>query len=394
MEKTILHLKIDDICLKLEALREPRLEKVPFAVGVLSDRAVIQAASSGARSCGIYPGMSVSLAKKRCRSLVIVPPDTSFYQNWQNKIFHHLLTLSPVVEMSGWGHFYVDLTGTQRLWGNPVDTAYRSQRYLKKKMDLEARAGIGANKLVSQVASTLVPPFDICEVFPGSESRFMAPLNPQVLPGVGAITRKRLHELNIHSLGEISNVPDDVLRAVFGSHGVHLRNLAQGKGETKINVPSRVPRIRIRWILPEEENNREILLAHVMAISEKLGFQIRRENRVPHLIKLEIVYADGAKASGQKTLQDALLHIDHFIFMTLKEIFNRIHKRRIRIRELTVYAQKFSIPFRQLSLFPWDENKYQKEEKLTSALDSIRSRFGFKSILRGQTFTLPRAVFN
>lgn len=387
-EKTILHLSVENLCLKLETLRHPELKNVPFVLGTLSDRAAIQAVSQKASACGIYPGMPVSTAKKQCRSLVVIPPDVSFYQTWQTKIFHQLSRLSPLVEINTWGHYYVDLTGTQRLWGNPVDAAYRSQQSLKHSTELEAQAGLGTNKLVSRIASMLISPLEIYEVFPGGESRFMAPLDPAIIPGVGSVTQKRLQELNIHSLGKLSSIPVEMLKVALGPRAVHLKDFARGKGDNEVNTPSLVPRIRIRWPLPEEENDHEILLANIMALSEKLGYKLRKENRIPHLLKLEITYKDGVRARGQKTAAESFLHLDSFIFMTLKEIFLKIHKSRTRVKEISVSARKFSLPFRQLSLFSWDERVYQREEKLAGTLDTIRDRFGFETIRRGQTFKL------
>ncbi len=394
MEKIILHIAADNMCLELEALRRPRLKNRPFVLATSSSRSIVQAASSRAAEYGISPGMPLGVAKKRCRSLEIVPPDTSFYSDCQEKVFSKLMTLSPLVEISNWGKYYVDLTGTGRLWGDPVDAAYRSQKIFKDLTGLDPKAGIGTNKLVSRVASTLVPPFDVCEVFPGSESRFMASLTPQFLPGIGPVTQKRLQELNITSLGKLATIPEEVLKAVLGHPAGYIRNLARGKGDTKVNTPTSVPKIRIKRPLPEQTNDREVLLGHLMAISEKLGYRLRKENRIPHRIALELVYADGVRTRGQKTVSETMLYLDHFIFLTLKEIFTRIRKRRIRLKEMIVSAQKFSLPFRQLSLFPWDEKLYEKEERLTGALDAIRTRFGFASIHRGITFFVSKHVLN
>ncbi len=394
MGRKILHLAIENICLELEIFRNPHLKKSPFVLAIPSDRSVVQAVSSRATDYGIHPGMPLSVARKRCRSLVTIPPDTSYYHSCQKKIFHQLMSFSPLAEISSWGRFYIDLTGTKRLLGDPVDVAYRSQKLLKKLVGLEARAGIGTNKLVSRVAATLIPPLDVCEVFSGSESRFMAPLDPQILPGIGSVTRKRLQELNITSLGKLANIPGETLKAVLGPPATHLCELALGKGETKVHTPVSVPRICIKWPLPEESNNREILLAHIMTLSEKLGYQLRKENRIPYRISLELVYSDSVRARGQKTVSEAFLYLDHFIFMTLKEIFGRICKRRVRIKELIVRAEKFSVPFRQLSLFLCDEQIYEKEEKLTDALDTIRNRYGFNSIFRGSTFNILRTTLH
>ncbi len=394
MEKTILHLAIDNICLELETLRQPQLKERPFVLATLSNRSVVQATSPKAAECGIYPGMPVSIAKKRCRPLAVIPPDTSFYKTFQQKIFHKLMSFSPLVEISSWGKYYVDLTGTKRLLGDPVDAAYKSQKLFKKLIGVEAKAGIGTNKLVSQVAATLVPPLDICEVFPGSESRFMAPLNPQLLPGIGPVTQKRLQELNINSLGKLATIPYEILKAALGQPAAYIRDLAQGRGDTNVNTPGSIPKIDIRLHLPEEENDRDILLAYLMALSEKLGYRIRKENKIPYNISLELVHSDGIRVRGQKTTKEALLYLDHFIFITLKEIFNRICRRRIRIREFIVQASKFSLPYRQLHLFPWDEMIYKKEEKLNHCLDLIRNRFGFSSILRGKTFYVSQNTLN
>ncbi len=152
-----------------------------------ADRATILALSAEAKAAGITRGMPVTKAKKLCPDLILRAPNPRLYARASRALFEILRRYAPVIEPRGYGHAYLDLTGTGRLFGPAVDVARRIQRESAERIGLELAVGSAANKLVSRSASEVVkgisaeplsrraakPP--LLDVLAGSEAPFLAP---------------------------------------------------------------------------------------------------------------------------------------------------------------------------------------------------------------------------
>ena len=156
MIRNILHLDIRNFCITLERQRQPDLRDWPMVIAPGQGRTVVQAVSPEARQEGIKPGMVVARARRRCRRLTILPPDFSFYRQAQKQVMVSLGNFSPLVEPAGWGHFFIDITGTRRLWGTLLDAADQMRQLMTQDFRLNAAVGLASNKLVSRVAARVI----------------------------------------------------------------------------------------------------------------------------------------------------------------------------------------------------------------------------------------------
>ncbi len=130
MERNIAHIDIPDFCAILEELRKPELKKRPLVLAEPGPRAITQGVNGAARTEGIREGMPLGQAQRLCRRLLVMPPDGRYYQHQHQHILEALGQFSPLVEGALPGHYFVDLTGTRRLWGPSPDAAYRMNRQL------------------------------------------------------------------------------------------------------------------------------------------------------------------------------------------------------------------------------------------------------------------------
>ena len=144
MERRITHLSIPDFYATLEELRRPELKKRPLALAEPRPRAVLQGINAVARSEGLRAGMPLTHARRSCRLLQVISPDYRFYREQHQEILSSLNHFSPLVEGTLLGHYFVDITGTRRLWGAATDTAYRMEKELAERQNLLARAGLPA----------------------------------------------------------------------------------------------------------------------------------------------------------------------------------------------------------------------------------------------------------
>ena len=388
MVRNILHLDIRNFCIALERQRQPALRDWPVAIAPGQGRTVVQAVSPEAKQEGIYPGMVVARARRRCRRLNILPPDFSFYRQVQEQVIASLDNFSPLVEPAGWGHFFIDITGTRRLWGTLLDTADRMRRLVTRDFQLNAAVGLASNKLVSRVAARVIRIQELCDVFPGVESSFLAPLRVSLLPGVGEVTTTRLlAELNLQTVGELAVVAPLLLDQVFGAAGQRLRRMALGEDSSPVVTPKAEPTLQEEIQLPEDNNQRHRLLGYLYGLVEALGRRLRFQNRCPGELTFTAIYADGAQARARELFSaaDSEFHLDSVLYGAALRLFDRAVQRRLRIRRLVLSVAHLQPPFGQLALFPWDDPARSKEVKLLKAVDHIRGRYGNGALYYGKT---------
>jgi len=294
---------------------------------------------------------------------------------------------SPLVEPAGWGHFFVDITGTRRLWGTLLDTADQMRRLMTRDFQLNAAVGLASNKLVSQVAARVIRIQELCDVFPGVEASFLAPLRVSLLPGVGKITTTTLlAELNLRTVGELAAVPPMFLGEIFGAAGQRLQRMALGEDSSPVVTPRAVPTIREEIQLPEDENHRSRLLGHLYGLVEGLGRRLRFQNRCPGELTLTVIYTDSVQARAREQLNTVgcEFHLDSILYKAASRLFDRTVQRRLRIRRLALSAAYLQPPIGQLALFPWDDSHRSKETELLNALDHIRNRYGNHAVYYGR----------
>jgi DNA polymerase-4 len=384
MDRHIAHLAIPDFYGALEEARHPELRGRPLALAEPGGRAVIQGVNAGARREGIHAGMPLAQARRSCRRLQVLAPDLRFYRRCSKHILEGLGRFSPLVEGTLWGHYFVDLTGTERLWGPSRDSACRLERELATREGMHACVGLAANKLVSQVAARCVPPGDLCDIFPGGEPAFLAPLPLTFLPGVGTVTVSRLVDLNIQRVGELAGIPRGLLVSVFGRAASRLLRLARGIDPAPV-VPFRdAPRLSLVRDLDREEIRSAKLSAILWQLVEEAGWVLRRHQRYPGEFSLEMRYADGVTAHHREPLAPAIPPLDRPLFQAVGPALVRLTRRRVAVRRLVLEFSQFISPLRQMSLFPWEEVAVERESKLQQALDGMRRRFGRRAISWGR----------
>lgn len=383
----VAHLDFPDFCATLEELRRPELKGRPLALAESGARGVLQGVNHVARKEGLREGMLLSLARRLCRKLFVMPPDLRFYKEQHLKILEELEHFSPLVEGALPGRYFVDLTGTRRLWGPAPDVACNMERRLAIRKGAHARIGLGSSKLISQVAAHYIAPGDLNCIFPGGELSFLAPLPVACLPGVGSKTAARLADFNIERIGQLALIPPESLSEVFGKAGLRLLRIARGIDSNPVLPFQKIPRLCIVRNLDCDTIDRGHLEAALFQLVEDTGWTLRCHNRYPERFSLEIRYADGMTVRSRQALSPMTTHVDRHLFQAVLSAFNELVQRRIAVRRMVLELSQFGMPFRQMSLFPWEEAEFQSNRELQKALDGIRRRFGRQSIAWGRTRT-------
>ncbi|WP_447973881.1 DNA polymerase Y family protein [Nitrospira sp. Kam-Ns4a] len=393
MDRQILCFSIPSFEIALARRQEPRLVTRPVAIAPLvTPRARLCEVSREAEQDGVSVGMSLEEARRRCRALVVVPPDPTRVQRATEALLPVITHYAPLWEPVAPGSFLLDVTGTKRLFGPACDIAVKVQRAIVEQTRLEGLAGLGSNKLVAQTAARLVEPAELYAVRAGSERAFMAPLPIRLLPGLQCPCMRpvlaRLDDLNLRTLGEVADSPLEALTLALGDAAGPLSQWARGIDHTPVFPPAACPSLEATATLESEEIEDAVLWGRLSEVLQRLCRTLRSQRRVCRLVSLTIRYSDQVEVTRQaRVLPETCWEAD--LSPVLASLFQRSFRRRIRLCQLTVSLTGLADFAEQRSLFeepPRDDQlRRARARALAVALDQLQARFGERAIRYGRS---------
>ncbi len=386
MNRNIIHLHIPSFPIAVSRVCHPELRDRPVAVAPPnSDRVLLLSVSMEARREGIFKGMPLGKAMKFCPDLVVLSPDQDLTARASRALAGVASRYTPLWEPSRPGHIYLDVTGTDRLWGRAKDTALHIQREVGERLRLPGTAGVAANKLVSSIASRIVSSGEVLDVGHGRESAFIAPMKAGVLPGVNRIHKKiLLEELGIILVREVAALDMGSMRLVFGreAHIIHQRAL--GIDPTPVYPPQRKPLVTEEISLSLDENDEAKLLGILYTLVEKCSGRLRTLSLSPKRAGMMFRYADQKEVIHQIRIPYGGAWTFE-LYPPLERLFVKACQRRVRIRYMRVWFRDLEPPDPQLFLFPSDVQDTGKNKLVTLALDRIREKYGDEKITYGRS---------
>ncbi|MDP6243014.1 MAG: DNA polymerase IV, partial [Myxococcota bacterium] len=226
--RVILHADMDAFYASVEQRNRPELRGRPVVVGGTSERGVVSAASYEARRFGVHSAMPTVQARALCPEAIFVRGDMRRYADESKRIFEVFRRFSPLVEGLSLDEAFLDLTGTQRLFGPPLEVGRRLRAAVRDETELAVSVGIAPIKMVAKIASDLAKPDGLLEVSPDRVREFLEPLPVGRIWGVGPVARERLAARGIHSVGELARVEPQRIERELGRWGLELARLARG----------------------------------------------------------------------------------------------------------------------------------------------------------------------
>lgn len=386
----VFHTRLRDFELSAERLVDPALDAKPIAV-VSSPRqnGTILSLSGEAVEEGLTYGMRVSLARKVSRRTLLLPYNPSLYQKMQGILYNLLSRYSPVVEPSGYGRFFLDMTGMEGVYKSTGRVGHLLVKDVARQINLSPWVGISKNKLVSSIATKVAPTEPVLEVPQGEEPQFLAPLYSTTLPVAKApVVSQSLHDLNLMIVQDVQTLVrhGPMVRVAFGSFSRQVSAQAQGI-DTSVVQPPRWQRkggrqIIERYTLPEDTNDEGLLHSAIQHLVDVVGYKLRRSMSIAEQVKMIVHYTDGYmhEVIGKMLSNDAVA-----VTQVLTDLYHRANKRRNRIRALTADIRKLKPKANQLSLF---DSTSTRDQRISRQLDLIRAKYGVASILTANQLCL------
>lgn len=392
MEKRVyFHIDVNSAFLSWEAV--DRLEKgdestvdirnIPSAIGgdVAKRHGIVLAKSIPAKKYGIVTGESISEALKKCPSLFIAPPNHKLYQKYSEAFIKILEDYSPDIEQFSVDEAFIDVTGTRRLFGEPVALAHTIKDRIRDELGFTVNIGISDVKLLAKMASDFKKPDMIHTLYFEEIEQKMWPLPVEDLFYVGKSTKDKLYTMGIRTIGELANTDKKILVANLKSHGELIWNIANGIDIS--NLHSKTDKNKgygnsttVAVDITESESARIVLLC----LCETVAKRLRADKVKGELITVTIKDNNFQSYSHQKQI-DYATNSTSDIFEYAMEIFNEMWEGT-PIRLLGVSAGKLQTPDQAVQLSLFDDDIHIKREACDVAIDKIREKFGKDAIKR------------
>ena len=392
--RTIFHVDMDAFFVSVEELYDPTLKgKAVVVGGKANERGVCAAASYEARKFGVHSAMPLRTAAKLCPHAIFLEGHPERYREYSERVRVVLDRFSPQVEMASIDEAYLDMTGTEKLHGPPLQAAHALHHDIKRSTDLNSSIGIGSSRLIAKISSEQAKPNGALYVLPGCEREFLAPLDVRKVPGVGKVTEQSLNALGIRTIADLQKLDDDFLEEKFGAWGLALAGKSRGEdagawfgGEVGgDDDPKSISHEHTYSIDTADADDLESTLAR---LSEMVARRLREHKLHARTIGLKLRYSDFTTITRAHTL-DHSTQLDPEIYATARRLFRDNWTPGSTIRLLGVRVAQFEHTEGQLDLLTEINAPQEKWKQALSAMDRVRDRFGegAVSLARGMKST-------
>lgn len=360
----------------VEVLDNPDLRGKPVIVGGIAGRGVVSSASYEARKFGVHSAQSMATAMRLCPRGIFLPVRMTRYAELSDRIFDIFRRFTPLVEPLSIDEAFLDVTGSSRLFGDPVSIAKKIKQMVREETGLTVSAGVAPSKFVAKVASDIDKPDGLTVVSPDRVREFLDPLPIGKMWGVGKVTQAALAQLGIHTFRDLNGIPTEVLERKFGKYGPRMKELAMGIDEREV-----VTRQEVKSIGNEETFNEDILALdparkELLALAGRVARRLRQEGVAGKTVTLKVKYSDFVLVTRSATL-NTFTNDGAVLYRTACGLLEKTETGKRPVRLLGISVSHFSTRSgeEQLDLFSAREADH-KRKKLINTLDSLQDRFG------------------
>jgi len=392
MERKILHLDLDAFFCSVEELLDPKLKGKPFAVGGNPQgRGVVSSCSYAARKFGVHSAMPMARALSLCPELIVIHHRHGLYGEYSDKVMDILRSYTPLFQQVSIDEAFLDVSDLPKPAGL---IAREIQERVDREVHLPCSLGVATNKLVAKVANDFgksqvksgQAPRQITIVPPGEEAAFLAPLDIQALWGIGPKTSQKLHGQGIHTIGQLAALSVAELEAYFGNNALEMHARALGIDPSPVQSEREVKSVSNEVTFTKDTTDNEVLRQTLRALADKVGYRLRQAGFAGSVVQIKLRYSNFETLTRQTALPQPT-NLDDEIYAAAEKLFeaNIIPTRAVRL--IGVGVSRLNPPYRQLSL--WDNNQDEKE-KLASAIDQLKEKYGQDVIKRASMMKNPK----
>lgn len=370
----IIHIDMDAFFAQIEQRDTPEYKNKPLIVGGPLNRGVISSASYEARKYGLHSGMPLTRAKRLCPKGIFVPVDMEKYLKESMRIRKIFFQFTPLVEAIGCDEAFLDITGCEKLFGDELEIAKKIKGRIYEQTNLTSSAGIGPNKFLAKLASSIGKPNGLIVLENTKEVIKKVKLLPvSYIWGVGRVTCEELKSMGIITIGDLAGAPLEIIENKFGEPGRIIHKMANGFDDRKV-TPNQEPKSIGREITYSRDiDDLGTLRSTLLLLSQKISRNLRLKKYKGRVITLKIRFSDFKTITRRITLKkytSNIFDIHKFSVSLLKNL--DLNRKKIRLIGISVSGLKLTSVLGDLI----STGGSSEDENLAEAIDRISDRFG------------------
>ncbi len=380
-QRWILHVDMDAFFAAVEQLDQPHLRGRPVLVGHDGTRGVVTTASYEARPFGCHSAQPMVVAKRLCPQAIVVPVRGARYRQVSQQLFEILDTTAPLVEPLSIDEAFLDVSGSERLFGSAPQQAARLKQRIRDELHLTASVGVAPNKFLAKLASDLEKPDGLTVIRPQDVDMLLPGLPVTKVWGVGPSTASRLAGMGVRTIADLRGVSPKVLKAHFGSDAERFGRLAHGLDDRPVVPDGRARSIGHECTFEIDVADRDEVLRVLLNHVEHVGRRLRRHDLVASHVSLKIRFGDFQTVSRSRTLTRSTdSTVD--LWEAARSLFNAWANEAFQpVRLIGATAAQLSSRSSQLELF--EDQNASRQRRLDETADQITNRFGAGALRRG-----------
>ncbi len=393
MERIIFHVDVNNAFLSWSAVEMLKngskidIRTIPSVVGgdEKKRRGVVVARSFPAKKAGIKAGETIYMARRKVDKLFVVKSDKEKYKKYSDDFYNILCKYTPVIERYSIDECFMDMTGMETLFGDPVKLAYKIKDEIYDSLGFTVNVGIGNSKICAKMASDFEKPNKVHTLFINEIKTKMWPLQVDDLFMVGKSSSKKLHELNINTIEDLAKSDVNMLTRYFKSMGKVMHEYANGIDDSPVEKP--IPKnqgIGHSTTLPEDVEDIASLKKVLRILSDMVGIRLREEGKYATVISVQLKNNMFFNYQHQKKLVNPISSNEDIYenaCYLLKEMWKGDPIRLVGLR-VSDFTDK---TYEQISLFE-ETGKIKKRDKVQKAMDEINKKYGTNTIKSAALF--------
>ena len=376
----ILHVDMDAFYASVAELDHPEYKGKALVVGA-GARGVVLSANYEARKFGIRAAMPVGRAKRMAPHAIFIAPEHHRYSEISARVMAIFHSYTPLVEPISLDEAFLDVTGSQKLFGTGREIAAKIREQVEKEEGITCSVGLAQSKFIAKLASQHCKPNGMLEIKSDRILEFLHPLPVRAIWGVGPKTAESLERLGLHTVSDIAHTPRATLiRALGESTGASLYELAWGRDYRDVIPDEPEKSIGNEETFSEDLDNPEEILREFLRMTEKATARLRERSLFAKTISIKIKFADFSSLTRSKTVPIAIDNT-HDTYEVVKALYLALRNEGARIRLVGVSLSQLQegAPV-QLELGARERGWREAD----TAIDRAQARFGRGSVRPGR----------
>lgn len=399
MRRWIMHVDMDAFFASVEQLDHPEYKGHPVIVGGLSSRGVVATASYEARKFGVHSAMPISRAKKLCPQGIFVYPNMARYKEISHVIHNVMEEFTPLIEPLSLDEAFLDVTGITHKFTGPKALGRAIKDRVFAETGLIISAGLAPNKFLAKLASDLDKPDGLVVIPYGKECESLANLPIKRIWGVGPSTERRLKHGGFLLIKDIQALLDEKpLVPYVGNQARRIWELARGIDERPVEPDRQIQSVGNEETYESDVEDPTVIDLELHYFANRVAKRLRKYGLMGNTVSIKVRYNDFKTISRQKRL-DSTTDQERIIYDTSVLLWNKLMRERTGIPFVQAHTSVLDVPVKPIRLLGvtvsglstegivqedlFSIEADEKEEKLSTVLDSLASKFGENAIMSG-----------